>query len=476
MRDGYDTAYDEAAEKILADDADGRARQERIVLKSILILWSDAWEWVERFGGQVSDGAFRSGANRAVWKAMRAARAAGVSGHTADLAHHLVADEGVKAKFKDPTWGDHEAGFYAFMRGLLAEDLPLLTKPSDVALWLEGMQRAHLRERVRSLARGVASGTSPAEDLQRALDALYEPEGARGGPSVVGMAPGLTEALKGWDEDARSGLDPSNPGLAIPWGIFPAFDKGGATIRPTDYAVLAARPGRGKSTAAAQVAFNAAARTKKPVVYVSLEMPARQVYQRILCGVADVDDPGGKPFGPEQRDALERARDYLVREVPLLVVDTPPSNLWRLKPYLTSIVKDEQAVLTVIDYLGLIQAKGDEYQRVTLISQHLRAWAMGNTPVLMVHQLSRANVTEGSRPRTPRLTDLRGSGQIEQDATHVVFLHEKGDGSPGYDYEKDSRSVVEMVALLPKARQGIPGRAQEMRFHRPRSRMLPHAY
>jgi replicative DNA helicase len=340
-----------------------------------------------------------------------------------------------------------------------------------VPLYLDAMMRARKKEEIRSLARGVAEGSN-VEALQKALDAFSGDSGVKGGPALVRGGRGLSAALTGWREEA----EPDGGGsLRIRWRIFPRFDQGGAYIREGDYAILAARPGRGKSSAAIQIAIQTAAEHKRPVLYVSLEMPARQVWQKALLAEAGVDDPEGRPFPPEDLDRVLRAKAYL-ETIPLIVLDQPPANLWRLKAYLSSLVQSERPMLTVIDYLGLIQAKGDEYQRVTLISQHLRAWALGNTPVLMLHQLSRASVTDARRPRMPRQSDLRGSGQIEQDATHIVFLHEAGGKEdPNYDYEQDSSPTVEMIALLSKARQGRPGRGERMLFHRAQSRMLPRA-
>lgn len=472
MPDGDET--DRQANEILGLALDLRIRAEATLLRSILMFWDEAWVAIEQFCAvEFDDQAWRRMAHRALWRAMRRARESGVSQHAEDLIRAFLADKEIRKQFRDMTWGDHEAKFLAFLRDL-HDGEETLPSPASIPPYLDAVMRAHQRERVRFLARNVADGEPEAvEDLQRALDALSGGEGVRGGPTLVSARKGLPGALSAWKDEARPEQASS---LRIPWHIFPRFDGGGAYIRETDYALLAARPARGKSTAAIQIAVATAARFKRPVLYVSLEMPARQVWQKAVLAEANVADPAGEEFSPEDLTQIVRAKEYLEREVPLVVLDRPPPNLWRLKAHLSHLVQAEHPILTVIDYLGLIQAKGDEYQRVTLISQHLRAWAMVNTPVLMVHQLSRASVKESSRPRIPRQSDLRGSGQIEQDATHIVFLHEAGGiDNPKYDYEQDPNPVVPMLALLSKARQGRPGIGQRLVFDRAKSRMLPNA-
>ena len=451
---------------------DIRIVNERSLLKTVLFLWDQAWPAIEKFSSiEFHDEAFTDLENRALWRAMTRARADGAGPHMEDLFRRFLRDTEIRKRFRDPIWDDPDEAFRGFMGRMYAnESIPIYRDPNACPRMLDGMMRMHNRERVRRLAMSVAGGNDT-EDLSKALEELQASEGVRGGPKLVRAEAGLSEAGAAWHDDALP--EEEAQGIRIPWGIFPRFDRHGAYIRDTDYAVLAGRTGRGKSTCALAIAMNAAQRFQRPVVYVSLEMPARQVWQKAVLSLAGVEDPKGSAFSPSDQALIDNAAAHLRARVPLVVVDTPPPNLFRLKSYMSTIAQEVHPILMVVDYLGLIQAKGEEYQRVTLVSQHMRAWAMSNTPLLMLHQLNRGG-DDGRKVRPPRLRDLRGSGQIEQDATHVVLLHEAGgENDPTYDYETDHNADVPMLALLSKVRQGNPGIGQRYMFERAKSRTRP---
>lgn len=198
-------------------------------------------------------------------------------------------------------------------------------------------------------------------------------------------------------------------------------------MRPSQLIIIGARPATGKTTMALNIAANVIDDTKgKHVVFVSLEQTADQLIEKIVSLEA------GCQF-PKTRIELEMARqlgaigkiEEAAKSFPFerLHVVEKTDNVDTLCSAVNELCQKHSVACVVIDYLQLIPLHGDRsrYEGITKISNKLKVLAKdANVPIVCLAQLSRNNDTEG---RTPRLSDLRDSGSIEQDADVAALLY-----------------------------------------------------
>ena len=313
-------------------------------------------------------------------------------------------------------------------------------------------------------AQQAAFAKSKTRDAMAPLEEAVREIGDMTHGSVVTRAKdGIQSALDSAKEEGTLGPD---SGEILPWRICPRFDKGGALVRATDFPILAARPGVGKTTFALQWAKVTAQSSGRPVVYISLETPAKDLWLKVACNQAGVPEPKGQALTDDMEARLGTAMMELDQQCPLHIVDSPPEDLMGLKGLMARLNETLKPVAFVIDYLGLIEVPytKDEYQAMSKASRQLRVWALNNgVAVMCLHQLNRAMAKE---KRPPSMHDLRGSGQIEQDATHIVFLHE----------EKVEDQVRDCTAILAKARRGGAPAVQQLRMLADISRFTQRAW
>ena len=232
------------------------------------------------------------------------------------------------------------------------------------------------------------------------------------------------------------------------------FDRKTAGLQKGDLIIIAGRPSMGKSALAVSIAEHAAVEEKVPVAIFSLEMSKEQLMQRFLCSQAQVDIHSVRTgfLQPSQWPQLTSAAGKL-SEAPIFIDDTPAINIFELRARSRRLKAHHSIGLIVVDYLQLIHstARNDSRQQeISDISQSLKALAKEiNVPIIAVSQLSRAvESREGNRPK---LSDLRESGAIEQDADVVVLLFRE----EYYKQTDDNRGVAE--AIIAKQRNGPVG-------------------
>jgi replicative DNA helicase len=265
-----------------------------------------------------------------------------------------------------------------------------------------------------------------------------------------------------------------SPESAVKTG-FEDLDKLLVSLRPGGLYVLAARPGVGKTSMALKMVANIAgaedAAASHGVLFFSLEVDRVDLLKKLLSAESNVEfsklDSGH--INAEEM-ALVEAAGAKCRSWKLHLMDVADLTVHALR----SAVKRHQLEsgnalkLVVLDYLQLLRTtKHDatEYERISEISRILKLMAMElKIPVLALSQMSReGDKGVSSQPRDPRLSDLRGSGSIEQDADAVVFMH-RVDGADGS--EDEVRRLKVMVAKNRFGRTGwmpvdfYPGRLQ----------------
>ena len=215
----------------------------------------------------------------------------------------------------------------------------------------------------------------------------------------------------------------------VPTG-FTDLDNLLSGFQKSDLVLLAARPSLGKSALALDIARRVAVQEKIPVGFFSLEMSKDQLIDRMIAAQGSVDSwrlRTGKLSSQGDDNDFVRIQEALgvLSEAPLYIDDTASQTVLRMRAMARRLQANHGLGLVIIDYLQLILPQNSQtniVQQVTEISRQLKGLARElNVPVLALSQLSRA--VEQRFPPRPRLSDLRESGSLEQDADVVMFIY-----------------------------------------------------
>lgn len=215
----------------------------------------------------------------------------------------------------------------------------------------------------------------------------------------------------------------------IPTG-FADLDNILAGLQHSDLIILAARPSVGKTALAIDIARNVANKTKLPVGIFSLEMSKDQIVDRLIASQAGVDLwklRTGRLSNEGLDNDFSRIQQALgvLAEIPIYIDDSASANILQMRALARRLQASKGLGLIVVDYLQLMESRNPQVntvQQVTEISRSLKGLARElNIPVLALSQLSRS--VEFRSPPRPRLSDLRESGSLEQDADVVLFIY-----------------------------------------------------
>jgi len=232
-----------------------------------------------------------------------------------------------------------------------------------------------------------------------------------------------------------------------------------AGFQKSDLIILAARPSMGKTALALDIARQAATKYNTPVGIFSLEMSSQQLVDRMLASESLVNAwklRTGNLTTDSEFDQIRQALDKLSK-APIFIDDQPANNILKMRSVARRLKSERGIGLIIVDYLQLMsptQSKGSDsmVQQVTEISRSLKTMARElEVPVIALSQLNRA--VEQRRDR-PRLSDLRDSGSIEQDADVVMFIHRDD------KYNKDSTKPNIAEILIEKHRNGPVGKIE----------------
>jgi len=207
-----------------------------------------------------------------------------------------------------------------------------------------------------------------------------------------------------------------------------------AGLQKSDLIILAARPSVGKTSLALDIARQAAIKNKIGVGIFSLEMSKEQLIDRMLCAQANVNlwkmRTGNLSDKNEDNDFTKIADAMgILSESSIYIDDSPNISVMEIRAKTRRIQAEKGLGLIVIDYLQLMEGRGkysdNRVQEISEISRGLKGIARElNIPVLALAQLSRA-AEQQSGPAIPKLSHLRDSGSIEQDADVVMFIYRK---------------------------------------------------
>ncbi|MFA5087055.1 MAG: replicative DNA helicase [Candidatus Paceibacterota bacterium] len=240
-------------------------------------------------------------------------------------------------------------------------------------------------------------------------------------------------------------------------------------LQNSDLVILAARPSMGKSSLALDIAKNVAVKEKKPVGIFSLEMSKDQLIDRLISSESNIDSwkirQGHLSSDGADSDfaCIQHALGTL-SEAPIYIDDAATCSVLQMRAMARRLQSSRGLGLIVIDYLQLIDPNSkitNSVQQITEISRALKGLARElNVPVLALSQLSRA--VEQRTPKIPRLSDLRESGSLEQDADVVLLIYRED------AYREDSPRQGVADILIAKHRNGPVGRV-ELAFDKQRA-------
>ena len=233
---------------------------------------------------------------------------------------------------------------------------------------------------------------------------------------------------------------------------FVDLDKKLAGLQPANLVVIAARPAMGKSSLALGIGIHVAKKAE-PVAFFSLEMSKEELVQRILSHEGRVDSMKLRSgqLGPLWKRVVDAAgRMY---KAPIFVDDSPVVTVTDIRAKCRRLKRKKGLSLVVVDYLQLMQASTREnrQQEISEITRNLKNLARElSVPVIAVSQLNRS--LEAREDKRPRLSDLRESGAIEQDADVVMFIYRHEYYHPE---DPDKRGIAEVIVA--KHRAGSTG-------------------
>ena len=252
----------------------------------------------------------------------------------------------------------------------------------------------------------------------------------------------------------------------LPTG-FPDLDGLLAGLQKSDLVILASRPSVGKTSLALDIARQSAIRSKVAIGIFSLEMSKEQLVDRMLCAQAGVSlwrMRTGRLSDREEDNDFARIGEAMgqLSEAPIYIDDSASSSILEIRTKARRLQVEKGLGLLVVDYLQLMEGRGrygdNRVQEVSEITRGLKGVARElNIPVLALSQLSRA--VEQTRPAIPKLSHLRESGSIEQDADVVMFIYRKA-ADRGYNFDDLPESEKNSAQIyIAKHRNGPTGKA-----------------
>ncbi|MCA9132311.1 MAG: replicative DNA helicase, partial [Planctomycetales bacterium] len=294
------------------------------------------------------------------------------------------------------------------------------------------------------------------ELLSQAEQRVFQIQDDRGGQSADSIGDLLTTAMERIDARMKGTL--TEGGVDTHYAEFDAMSGG---LHNGELVILAARPSMGKTAFALNVAENVSLLGHAPVLFVSLEMSGVELADRLLCSVARVNGHrlrNGTISQEDRKRLVEKAVE--ISHAPLYVDDSPSRTVSEISAVARRIRQKEKALgLIVIDYLQLIDPdnpKDPRQEQVAKIARRLKGMAREQrVPVLCLAQLNRQ--AEEGKDHRPRLSHLRESGAIEQDADVVMFVHREEYYHRG---DEASQYAGQAEIIVAKQRNGPVGEVE----------------
>jgi len=328
---------------------------------------------------------------------------------------------------------------------------------SHIATYGKIVQRKKMLRDLISAAHHISSlGHNEEEDIEHLLDEAEQ--------KVFAVAQrSLTHAFSHLGENLNEAVERiTNQDMGVLRGYATKhkyLDNLLGGLQKSDLIVLAARPSVGKTSFAIDLALRAAEQGI-PVGVFSMEMSVDQVVDRFIANKAGVSmwrlRTGKLSHDDDDFLRITTACDEL-KALPIYVDDASSPNVLQMRAMARRLQANQGLGLLIVDYLQLMTSRrsyDSEVQQVTEISRGLKALAKElKIPVIAISQLSRA--VEQRDGHKPRLSDLRSSGSIEQDADVVMFIHR--DDKTNYERAKEQNKLNHAQLIVAKHRNGPTG-------------------
>ena len=340
---------------------------------------------------------------------------------------------------------------------------------SNVANYVSIVEdRAVLREVIHAGSDMVNSGfqaNEPSDSVVNAAhDAIFKIATRKKTDTLRPISEALIEAYDQISEAAQS-----KGGVTGTPSGFTDLDALTSGFHPGQLIVLAARPGKGKTSFALNIAYNAAVKHDIPVAIFSLEMSSADLAMRLMCSSARVSMSAarsGKLSDEEMSRLVLSMREFRGADGQsdlFYVDDSGGITVQDIRAKCMRRCAEKQLGLIVIDYLQLISTPNrrneGRQQEISELTRSLKLMARDvGAPVVLLSQLNRD--IERRQDKRPMLADLRESGSIEQDADMVIFLAHESDlnDSEGYEDEEEEQGAENgALAILAKNRNGPTG-------------------
>ncbi len=330
----------------------------------------------------------------------------------------------------------------------LAEEVPSAANAVYYAqLVRDAAIRRHLVQKCTTIISEAYDGRGDARaQLDRAEQGIFEIAGSNIAGEFVAIPDLIDPVFDMIDKDHRGA-----GGIGSGYAKFDDLTNG---LHPAELIVVAGRPSMGKTTFALNIVRHVALKLGKPVGVFSLEVSRAQVVQNLLCSEARVDAQKVRQckLSPREWQDLIATADKL-RRAPIYIDDSSSLTTLDVKAKARRLRARHGVELLVIDYMQLMQSPGvdNRQEEISQISRGLKGAARDlNVPVIAISQLSRA--VESREGNKPRLSDLRESGAIEQDADLVVLLYREE-----YYKRDDQEAKGKAEVIVAKQRNGPTG-------------------
>jgi replicative DNA helicase len=340
----------------------------------------------------------------------------------------------------------------------LAEILQSVPTAANAAHYAEIVKaKATLRALIHSSTEILRDAYDETEDAQemlsRAEQKIFSILDTQGAGDLANIRDILQTAMV--RIDARMKQDHAAGGVETGFRDFDSMTGG---LHQSELIILAARPSMGKTALALNIAEHASLSQNVGTLFVSLEMSSVELADRLLCSLAKVNGMrlrNGSISNDDRRRLVEKAAE--MSQAPLFVDDTPSRTMTEIAAAARRLKRRNNLGLVVIDYLQLIEpdnSRDPRQEQVAKIARRLKGLARElKVPVMCLAQLNRQ--AEATRDNKPRMSHLRESGAIEQDADVVMFVHRE----EYYCTNEEDRAKVagEAELIVSKQRNGPTG-------------------
>lgn len=344
----------------------------------------------------------------------------------------------------------------------LAELYQEVATTAHLESWCEIIRNQAILRRMigvcgEALVKCYQSDREPSEIVEEVENDIFEVRNSASKRDIIPISTGIVETFARLQDIINHKVE-----VGIPSGL-PDLDRLTAGFKPGEMFVLAARPSIGKTSLALNLIRNVALNGVRPraVAFFSLEMTADQITRRLLCTESGVPESSfhDGTFKPADLPKLTKAADTF-RKAKIFIDPTGGLTVAELRAKARRLYYQEKIELVVIDYLQLMTVGGrveGRQQEVAQISGGIKQLAKDlNIPVLVLAQLNREVEKTASESSRPKLSHLRESGAIEQDADVVAFLHRNRD-----EAKKESPEIqqygLKSELIVEKNRNGRTG-------------------